>query len=149
MEKEFLILLNNEGERTEAYRNNVHYFVKEDKDKDIQDILNNFSYQEILGRGGKWFNKDDGEKLVSGEFIYQNQEIIKKPIKIIGEEEIKQQQLIELEQEYNTQKENFKSDLLIATLTNNTSAIASLQEEFKDFQLAYEEAKQEIIRGDV
>lgn len=61
------------------------------------------------------------------------------------EEELIQEQLSELEQEYITQEKSFKNDLATAILANNQEAITSLQEEYNEFNLAYKEAKSELI----
>lgn len=60
-------------------------------------------------------------------------------------EELQAQALSQLENEYNAQKEGFKQDLDTATLAGNTEAIQSIQQEFMEFNRAYEEAKQEIL----
>ena len=60
-------------------------------------------------------------------------------------EELQVQALSQLENEYNAQKEGFKQDLDTATLAGNTEAIQSIQQEFMEFNRAYEEAKQEIL----
>lgn len=60
-------------------------------------------------------------------------------------EEKQARALASLDAEYNTQKEGFKQDLDTATLAGNTEAIQSIQEEFMEFNKAYEEAKQEIL----
>ena len=62
-------------------------------------------------------------------------------------EEIQAQKEAELEQEYNTQLESFKNDMLVALLNNNDDAIKSIQEEIIEFNAAYVEAKEEI-KGD-
>lgn len=59
-------------------------------------------------------------------------------------EEIQAQKEAELEQEYNTQLESFKNDMLVALLNNNDDAIKSIQEEIIEFNAAYVEAKEEI-----
>lgn len=65
------------------------------------------------------------------------------------QEELKAQALAELENEYNLQKEGFKKDLDTATLAGNTEAIKSIQNEFMEFNMAYEEAKNKIIEEGV
>lgn len=65
------------------------------------------------------------------------------------QEELKAQALAELENEYNLQKEGFKKDLDTATLAGNTEAIKSIQNEFMEFNMAYEEAKNKIIEEEV
>ena len=65
------------------------------------------------------------------------------------QEELKTQALAELENEYNLQKEGFKKDLDTATLAGNTEAIKSIQNEFMEFNMAYEEAKNKIIEEGV
>ncbi len=56
-------------------------------------------------------------------------------------EELQARALAALEVEYNAQKEGFKQDLDTATLAGNTEAIQSIQQEFMEFNKAYEEAK--------
>lgn len=63
-------------------------------------------------------------------------------------EELQAQALSKLENEYNIQKEGFKKDLDTANLAGNTEAIKSIQEEFMEFNQAYEAAKQEILKGE-
>lgn len=63
-------------------------------------------------------------------------------------EELQAQALAALEVEYNTQKEGFKQDLDTATLAGNTEAIQSIQQEFMEFNQAYEDAKNEILKGE-
>ena len=63
----------------------------------------------------------------------------------LTKEEKQARALASLDAEYNTQKEGFKQDLDTATLAGNTEAIQSIQEEFMEFNKAYEEAKQEIL----
>ena len=65
------------------------------------------------------------------------------------QEELKVQALAELENEYNLQKEGFKKDLDTATLAGNTEAVQSIQQEFMEFNKAYEEAKNNIIEEGV
>lgn len=65
------------------------------------------------------------------------------------QEELKAQALAELENEYNLQKEGLKKDLDTATLAGNTEAIKSIQNEFMEFNMAYEEAKNKIIEEGV
>lgn len=65
------------------------------------------------------------------------------------QEELKAQALAELENEYNLQKEGFKKDLDTATLAGNTEAVQSIQQEFMEFNRAYEEAKNNIIEEGV
>lgn len=61
-------------------------------------------------------------------------------------EELQAQALANLESEYNAQKEGFKKDLDTANLAGNTEAIKSIQEEYMEFNAAYEEAKNEILK---
>lgn len=61
-------------------------------------------------------------------------------------EELQAQALSQLENEYNVQKEGFKKDLDTATLAGNTEAVQSIQQEFMEFNKAYEEAKNEILK---
>ena len=63
-------------------------------------------------------------------------------------EELQAQALANLESEYNAQKEGFKKDLDIANLAGNTEAIKSIQEEYMEFNAAYEEAKNEILKDE-
>lgn len=63
------------------------------------------------------------------------------------QEELQARALVALEVEYNAQKEGFKQDLDTATLAGNTEAIQSIQQEFMEFNQAYEVAKQEILKG--
>lgn len=63
-------------------------------------------------------------------------------------EELQAQALANLESEYNAQKEEFKKDLDTANLAGNTEAIKSIQEEFMEFNAAYEEAKNEILKDE-
>lgn len=65
------------------------------------------------------------------------------------QEELKTQALAELENEYNLQKEGFKKDLDTATLAGNTEAVQSIQQEFMEFNKAYEEAKNNILEKGV
>lgn len=60
-------------------------------------------------------------------------------------EEIQARALANLEAEYNIQKEGFKQDLDTATLAGNTEAIKSIQNEFMEFNMAYEEARNNIV----
>ena len=62
------------------------------------------------------------------------------------QQEKQAQALSELENEYNAQKEGFKKDLDTANLAGNTEAIKSIQEEFMEFNAAYEKAKNEILK---
>lgn len=64
-------------------------------------------------------------------------------------EELQARALAALEVEYNTQKEGFKQDLDTATLAGNTEAIQSIQQEFMEFNTAYEEAKNKIVEEGV
>lgn len=64
-------------------------------------------------------------------------------------EELQARALAALEAEYNAQKEGFKQDLDTATLAGNTEAIQSIQQEFMEFNKAYEEAKNKIIEEGV
>ena len=61
-------------------------------------------------------------------------------------EELQAQALSKLENEYNIQKEGFKKDLDTANLAGNTEAVQSIQQEFMEFNKAYEEAKNEILK---
>lgn len=63
-------------------------------------------------------------------------------------EELQVRALAALEVEYNAQKEGFKQDLDTATLAGNTEAIQSIQQEFMEFNKAYEEAKNEILKDE-
>lgn len=63
-------------------------------------------------------------------------------------EELQAQALSKLENEYNVQKEGFKKDLDTANLAGNTEAIKSIQEEYMEFNAAYEEAKNEILKDE-
>lgn len=62
------------------------------------------------------------------------------------QQEKQAQALSELENEYNAQKEGFKKDLDTANLAGNTEAVQSIQQEFMEFNKAYEEAKNEILK---
>lgn len=64
-------------------------------------------------------------------------------------EEIQARALANLEAEYNIQKEGFKQDLDTATLAGNTEAIKSIQNEFMEFNMAYEEARNNIVEEGV
>ena len=64
-------------------------------------------------------------------------------------EELQARALAALEVEYNTQKEGFKKDLDTANLAGNTEAIKSIQEEFMEFNAAYEEARNKIVEEGV
>ena len=64
-------------------------------------------------------------------------------------EELQAQALANLESEYNAQKEGFKKDLDTANLAGNTEAVQSIQQEFMEFNAAYEEAKNKIIEEGV
>lgn len=63
-------------------------------------------------------------------------------------EELQAQALANLESEYNAQKEGFKKYLDTANLAGNTEAIKSIQEEYMEFNAAYEEAKNEILKDE-
>lgn len=63
-------------------------------------------------------------------------------------EELQAQALANLESKYNAQKEGFKKDLDTANLAGNTEAIKSIQEEYMEFNAAYEEAKNEILKDE-
>ena len=63
-------------------------------------------------------------------------------------EELQAQALANLESEYNAQKEGFKKDLDTANLAGNIEAIKSIQEEYMEFNAAYEEAKNEILKDE-
>lgn len=93
-----------------------------------------------------------GEFAIYSEIIYEDYtRLFFKNEKIIilepTAEEIQAQKEAELEQEYNTQLESFKNDMLVALLNNNNDAIKSIQEEIIEFNAAYVEAKEEI-KGD-
>lgn len=64
-------------------------------------------------------------------------------------EELQAQALSRLENEYNVQKEGFKKDLDTATLAGNTEAVQSIQQEFMEFNKAYEEAQNNILEEGV
>jgi|GEM_PF-235048 len=64
-------------------------------------------------------------------------------------EELQAQALSQLESEYNAQKEGFKKDLDTANLAGNTKAVQSIQQEFMEFNKAYEEAKNKIMEEGV
>ena len=64
-------------------------------------------------------------------------------------EELQARALATLEVEYNAQKEGFKKDLDTANLAGNTEAIKSIQEEFMEFNAAYEEARNKIVEEGV
>ena len=64
-------------------------------------------------------------------------------------EELQAQALSQLESEYNAQKEGFKKDLDTANLAGNTEAVQSIQQEFMEFNKAYEEAKNKIMEEGV
>ena len=64
-------------------------------------------------------------------------------------EELQAQALSQLENEYNVQKEGFKKDLDTANLAGNTEAVQSIQQEFMEFNKAYEEAKNNILEEGV
>lgn len=64
------------------------------------------------------------------------------------QEELQARALTALEVEYNAQKEGFKKDLDTATLAGNTEAVQSIQKEFMEFNKAYEEAKNEILKDE-
>lgn len=64
-------------------------------------------------------------------------------------EELQAQALSQLENEYNVQKKGFKKDLDTATLAGNTEAVQSIQQEFMEFNKAYEEAKNNILEEGV
>lgn len=108
-------------------------------DKEIAEYKNNGFIEVSL---------DDYNKLIGNvddkEYIYKDGEIIEKPPYIPTAEEIQAQKEAELEQEYNTQLESFKNDMLVALLNNNDDAIKSIQEEILEFNAAYVEAKEEI-----
>lgn len=59
-------------------------------------------------------------------------------------EKLQKEKEEELEQEYDTQLESFKNDILVALLNNNNDAIKSIQEEIVEFNAAYVEAKEKI-----
>lgn len=61
-------------------------------------------------------------------------------------EELQAKALSQLDSEYNAQKEGFKKDLDTANLAGNTEAVQSIQQEFMEFNKAYEEAKNEILK---
>lgn len=63
-------------------------------------------------------------------------------------EKLQARALAALEVEYNAQKEGFKQNLDTATLAGNTEAIQSIQQEFIEFNKAYEEAKNEILKDE-
>ena len=64
-------------------------------------------------------------------------------------EELQAQALSQLDSEYNAQKEGFKKDLDTANLAGNTEAVQSIQQEFMEFNKAYEEAKNKIMEEGV
>lgn len=151
MDKDYLIQFNTDGTRLNTYANNIHYQIVEEFEDCIVDIAENFSHKEVINNGGIWFTAEDYNKLIGNvdgkEYIYKDGEIIEKPPYIPTAEEIQAQKEAELEQEYNTQLESFKNDMLVALLNNNNDAIKSIQEEIIEFNAAYVEAKEEI-KGD-
>lgn len=88
-----------------------------------------------------------------GKNIYVRDMETGKPKKYIPpeptKEEIQARALANLEAEYNIQKEGFKQDLDTATLAGNTEAIKSIQNEFMEFNMAYEEARNKIAEEGV
>lgn len=146
--KDYLIKFNEDGSYNTIYANNIHYQIVEDSNDYIINIAENFNYEEVINNGGIWFTAENYNKLIGNvdgkKYIYKDGEIIEKPPYIPTEEEIQVQKEAELEQEYNTQLESFKNDMLVALLNNNDDAIKSIQEEIIEFNAAYVEAKEKI-----
>lgn len=125
MEKDYLIMLKNDGSRGDTYANNIHYQIIEPqpiiKDKtdtetgettqevtgyteeQIINLVDGFNYQDILDNGGVWFSTEDYNKLAGNadkEYIYKDGQIVEKPAYVPTAEEIQEQERAKLDAEY-------------------------------------------------
>lgn len=124
MDKDYLILFNEDGTRLNTYANGVHYsytpaheeyktIFEEDgeqkevyagfADEEILNLVDGFDYQAVIDNGGVWFNQDDYNKLVGNtdkEYIYKDGQIVEKPAYVPTAEEIQEQERAKLDAEY-------------------------------------------------
>lgn len=147
IQKNKVLIVNN----NKKYTDTVENFKLDSNLKELSKTVIYDDNQECCVIDGDFLNYPDNDidTYINNIDVYikakEKREYIPEPPKT--EEEIQKEKEKELEQEYNTQLESFKNDMLIALLNNNDDAIKSIQEEILEFNAAYVEAKEEI-KGD-
>lgn len=151
MNKDYLIIFNEDGTRKNTYANSIHYKVvypepiKEVNEEGqevitgyteerIINLVSNFNYQDIINDGGIWICKEDYNKLIGNiagkEYIYKDGQIIEKPAYVPTEEEKALKQINEIMAENDTQIADIKDAMLVAVLTNDTELQEELKQEY-------------------
>ena len=151
MNKDYLIIFNEDGTRKNTYANSIHYKVvdpepiKEVNEKGqevitgyteerIINLVSNFNYQDVINDGGIWIVKEDYNKLIGNidgkEYIYKDGQIIEKPAYVPTGEEKALEQINEIMAENDTQIADIKDAMLVAVLTNDTELQEELKQEY-------------------
>ena len=151
MNKDYLIIFNEDGTRKNTYANNAHYQILVPEpikkvneegqevitgytEERIINLVSNFNYQDIINDGGIWIGKEDYNKLIGNidgkEYIYKDGQIIEKPAYVPTEEEKALKQINEIMAENDTQIADIKDAMLVAVLTNDTELQTELKQEY-------------------
>lgn len=151
MNKDYLIIFNEDGTRKNTYANSIHYKVVDPEpikevneegqevitgytEERIINLVSNFNYQDITNDGGIWIGKEDYNKLIGNidgkEYIYKDGQIIEKPAYVPTEEEKALKQINEIMAENDTQIADIKDAMLVAVLTDDTELQAELKQEY-------------------
>lgn len=151
MNKDYLIIFNEDGTRKNTYANSIHYKVVDPEpikevneegqevitgytEERIINLVSNFNYQYITNDGGIWIGKEDYNKLIGNidgkEYIYKDGQIIEKPAYVPTEEEKALKQINEIMAENDTQIADIKDAMLVAVLTNDTELQEELKQEY-------------------
>lgn len=151
MNKDYLIIFNEDGTRKNTYANSIHYKVVDPEpikevneegqevitgytEERIINLVSNFNYQDAINDGGIWIVKEDYNKLIGNidgkEYIYKDGQIIEKPAYVPTEEEKALKQINEIMAENDTQIADIKDAMLVAVLTDDTELQAELKQEY-------------------
>lgn len=151
MNKDYLIIFNEDGTRKNTYANNAHYKVVDPEpikevneegqevitgytEERIINLVSNFNYQDIINDGGIWIGKEDYNKLIGNidgkEYIYKDGQIIEKPAYVPTEEEKALAKINEIMAANDEQIADIKDAMLVAVLTNDTELQEELKQEY-------------------
>ena len=146
--KDYLILFDSDGNRTNTYASGVHYNVDDAGNATDGSI----KVQDLLDKGYIFVSQDDYSNLLGNNeknqiYVYQNKAFIPKPETVLTDDEKKSQEAATAESDYSSQISDLKDSLTTAQLSGDTDLVTELQQEYTDLMTEYNKKLEEINNG--
>lgn len=146
MSKDYLILFDDEGNRTTTYANGVHYYV------DVDGVVHGDSVnvEALLAQGYIWVDAADYANLLGNNndnqiYILQDGKFVPKPPYVPTAEETQAANLAKLDADYSAQLDELKEQIVVAaTVDQDEEYAAELRQQRQDLQAEYVAKRGEV-----